>query len=205
MGLDLPYPLKNPLEFFTKNGIAGGLQMNRLTIAHDFVTEQHRGEKRKFTNNPYMMHLEETAQLLWEATNGEASDDEYIAALCHDVVENTSTTLEEIGKNFGGTVMELVGEVTNDEAQISIHGKTVHLSKKINAMSNKAFLIKLCDRLSNVIGLQENIIPNQFVDYYIKETQYIIENLDRKMDAAQEHLIDRISKMLLFLKLKRDL
>jgi GTP pyrophosphokinase len=179
--------------------------MNRLTAAHDFVTEQHRDEKRKFTNTPYMIHLEETAQLLWEATNGEASDDEYIAALCHDVVENTSTTLEEIGKNFGGTVMKLVAEVTNDNAQISIHGKAVYLSKKINTMSNKAFLIKLCDRLSNVVGLQENIIPNQFVDHYIKETQYIIEHLDRKMDAAQEHLVNRISKMVILLKLERNL
>ena len=179
--------------------------MNRLMVAHNFVADRHHDERRKFTNKPYLIHLEETAQLLWEATDGKASDDEYIAALCHDVVENTSTTLDELGKNFGGTVRELVGEVTNDGSQIAIYGKAVYLSRKINAMSDRAFLIKLCDRLSNIVGLQEICIPTHFVDRYIKETQYIIENLDREMDETQKYLVDRIVKMLIFLRLNRNL
>jgi Guanosine polyphosphate pyrophosphohydrolases/synthetases len=113
--------------------------MERLKLAHDFVLARHGDEKRKFTNRPYVGHLEETAQLLWEATDGQASDDEYIAALFHDLLENTPTTPEELGKDWGGEVMSIVVEVSNDDAQIAIEGKAVYLSKKINAMSDKAF------------------------------------------------------------------
>ena len=174
-------------------------------MAHDFIVERHGDEKRKFTNIPYIVHLEETAQLLWEATDGKASDDEYISALFHDLLENTSTTPEEIGQNYGGEVMNIVMEVTNDNAQIAVEGKAVYLAKKINAMSNKAFSLKLCDRLSNVVGLQENCIPNSFVDQYVKETQYIIEHIDREMNEIQRYLVERITIVLLFLRLKRNL
>jgi (p)ppGpp synthase/HD superfamily hydrolase len=179
--------------------------MNRLKLAHDFVVERHGDEKRKFTNRPYVLHLEETAQLLWEATDGQASDDEYIAALFHDLLENTPTTPEEIGKNYGGEVMGIVVEVTNNDAQIVILGKAVYLSKKINAMSNKAFSLKLCDRLSNVVGLQEDCIPDHFVNQYVKETQYILEHLNREMDETQKYLVERIINMLIYLRLKRNL
>ena len=179
--------------------------MSRLRLAHAFVVERHGTEKRKFTNRPYVGHLEETAQLLWEATDGKASDDEYIAALFHDILENTSTTPEELGKDWGGEVMDIVVEVSNDDAQIAIEGKAVYLSKKINTMSSKAFSLKLCDRLSNVVGLQEEDIPNHFAEKYIRETQYIIEHLDREMNDAQKYLVERITNMLIFLRLKRNL
>ncbi len=178
---------------------------DRLKLAHAFVVERHGNEKRKFTNRPYVGHLEETAQLLWEATDGTASDDEYIAALFHDLIENTPTTLEEIGKDYGGEVMDIVAEVSNDDAQIAILGKAVYLSRKVNAMSNKAFSLKLCDRLSNVVGLDDAAIPNHFVSRYVKETQYILENLDREINDIQKYLIERIANMLVFLRLKRNL
>lgn len=200
MGLDLPYPLKNSLELFTKGAV-----MNRLTIAHDFVIERHGNEKRKFTSIPYIEHLEETAQLLWEATDGKASDDEYIAALFHDLLENTSTTPEEIGQIGGGKVMSIVMEVTNNNEQIVTEGKSIYLSKKMNSMSNSAFLLKLCDRLSNVINLENSSIPNEFVSKYIDETQYIIEHMNREIDDTQKRLIERITCMLIFLKLNRNL
>jgi (p)ppGpp synthase/HD superfamily hydrolase len=179
--------------------------INRLSMAHDFVVERHGDEKRKFTNIPYVIHLEETAQLLWEATDGKASDDEYIAALFHDLLENTATTPEEIGQNYGGEVMSMVVEVTNDDTQIAKEGKAVYLVKKINIMSNKAFSLKLCDRLSNVVGLQDKRIPNSFVARYVKETHYIIEHIDREIDEIQKYLIGRITNMLLFLRLERNL
>jgi (p)ppGpp synthase/HD superfamily hydrolase len=179
--------------------------MNRLTMAHDFVVERHGDERRKFTNTSYIVHLEETAQLLWESTDGRASDDEYIAALFHDLLEKTITTPEEIDCNYGREVMRMVMEVTNDLTQLSTEGREIYLSKKINNMSNKAMLIKLCSCLSNVVGLQEDCIPDDFVNKYIKETQYIIEHLNRETDEIQNHLLEKIKCMLIFLKLKRNL
>ncbi len=179
--------------------------MNNLQVAHKFAATAHEGQERKYTKEPYMVHPEETAQLLWEATDGQADLEEYIAALCHDVVEDTSISIEEIGREFGGKVMELVRELTTNDINKKLEGKKVYLTRKMNAMSESAFTIKLCDRLSNVVGLEDKRHPKKFVIWYVTETQYILEHLDREMNETQTHLTKRIEKMLMFLRLNRNL
>ncbi len=179
--------------------------MDKLKLAHEFVKSYHHDHKRKFTGDPYISHLEETAQLLWEATNGQADKDDYIAALCHDVVEYASEAKAELGRLFGMGPMSIVSELTNEEEQLKLLGKAVYLSQKINAMSDRAFTIKLCDRLSNVMGLNDHRIPNVFVVKYIDETDYIIRKLNRVITEPQQYLINRITSMLMFLKIDRSL
>jgi len=74
--------------------------MNKIKKAHDFAVAAHEGQKRKFTGEDYIVHPEQTAQFLWEATNGEAAPEDYTAALLHDVVEDTPVTTLEIGQEF---------------------------------------------------------------------------------------------------------
>jgi (p)ppGpp synthase/HD superfamily hydrolase len=176
----------------------------RIKQAHAFAGAAHRDQTRKFTGELYLTHLEETAQLLWEATDGNASQDMYIAAILHDVVEDTDVTLEEVGREFGGLVMVLVGELTIDQKAKEEEGKKLHLTRKINGMSEPAFLIKLCDRFSNVSGLMDRRVPDKFVKWYVKETQYILEHLDRQLTETQEHLTKKIGQMLVYLKLDRN-
>jgi len=66
-----------------------------------FASEHHTGQERKFTEEPYVTHLEGTARLLWEANSENAASEDYTAALLHDVVEDTPVTLEEVGRHFG--------------------------------------------------------------------------------------------------------
>lgn len=176
-----------------------------IKMAHEFASEAHKGQERKFTGEPYTKHLEETSQMLWEVTEGNASTDMYVAAILHDVVEDTEVTLEEVGRHFGGYVMSLVGELTIDDRQKEIEGKKVYLSRKINEMSDPALLIKLCDRLNNVGGLEDKRIPDKFVKWYIKETQYILEHLTRELGSVAQQLIRRIEWLLMYLKLNRNL
>jgi (p)ppGpp synthase/HD superfamily hydrolase len=179
--------------------------MDVLKAAYDFADMAHKNEVRKFTGEPYIIHLQETAQLLWDVTDGVATADEYVAALLHDTVENTSVTLKEIGRFFGEKPMLLVEELTsNKEQQVSI-GKAIYLSDKMNKMSEEAFTIKLCDRLSNVFGLDDNRVPSYFAYKYIEETQYILMNIDRSINEGQEILISRITNKLFLLKLKKNL
>ena len=177
---------------------------NMLSRAHDFVIERHKNHKRKFTGCDYVIHLEETAQLLWEA-EPDSSIDDFIAALLHDVVEDTSTTLEEVGQHFGGYVMNLINELTNDENEIEKMGKLAYMIKKVNMMTDKALTINLCDRFSNVRGLLDERTPDAFVESYWKETTNIIMSLDRDLNKAQTYLIDRISSILNYLKLTRNI
>lgn len=175
----------------------------RLRKAHMFAIAAHGKQERKFTGEPYTDHLEQTAQLLWDATNGKASNDEYVAALLHDVVEDTDITKEEVGRNFGGDVMGLVVELTINNEEKEAEGKKVYLTRKLNAMTESALTIKFCDRLSNVLGLQDARIPIKFVRWYVKETNYILEHLERELTGTQKYLAKRIEKMLLYLKLNR--
>lgn len=179
---------------------------DRIKRAHEFAMEAHKGQERKFTGAPYTKHLEETAQILWEITDGQATHDMYIAAILHDTVEDTDTTLEDIGKYFGKVVMDLVGELTINEKEKEVEGKKAYLARRLNEMSDdEALLIKLCDRFSNVSGLTEKEIPIKFVKWYIKETQYIISHLDRELTKEQKLGADKITQMVMFLKLDRNI
>lgn len=177
---------------------------NRLNSAHDFVLKKHANQKRRFTGEPYVKHLEETAQLLWEVAPNSAEDD-FIAAVLHDTVEDTDTNIDEIGQLFGCYVMKIVAELTSNSTEKDRLGANIYMATKINSMSNNAFNIKLCDRLSNVVDLKHPVIPNAFVKYYWNNTNYILSNIDRELDDTQKQLIDRISSMLIYLRMTRNI
>ena len=71
-----------------------------------------------------------------------------------------------------------------------------NLGEALNEMSSRALTIKLSDRLSNVSGLINKDIPIDFVKWYVKETQYILNNLDRDLNTAQKYLVDKLKNML---------
>ena len=177
---------------------------SRIKRAHEFAGAAHLGQERKFTGAPYTVHLEETAQLLWEVTDGKAETNDYVAAILHDTVEDTDVTLEEIGKEFGGEVMDLVSELTIDQELKEKEGKKPYLARRLNEMSSRALTIKLCDRFSNVAGLEDKRIPRDFVKWYVRETQYILENLTCELNADQKYLTYKICKMLIYLRLDRN-
>lgn len=172
---------------------------DRLQKAHNFVKERHKNQKRKFTDINYLAHLEDTVRVLAEEDDSVVTDD-LIAGLLHDVVEDTHTTLKEVGQEFGKIVMDLIGEVTTNKEEQNAKGKAVYLTEKINNMSKRAFTIKLCDRLSNVVGLNDARIPLEFIEKYVKETTYIIKHIDREINEVQQILLNRIKAMLLYLE-----
>ena len=92
-------------------------------------------------------------------------------------------------------------ELTTDVEAKYAEGKAVYLTKKINNMSKRALTIKLCDRLSNVVGLDDKKITLDFIKHYVKETNYIIKHIDREVSEVQQILISRIKAMLLYLEL----
>ena len=173
---------------------------DKLQKALDFVKERHKDQKRKFTDKPYLEHLEATTNLLWSVDES-AETDVFIAALLHDVMEDTETEFKEIDQLFGHIVMDLVKELTSDKEKQNTVGKSIYLTEKINKMSETAFTIKLCDRLSNVMDLNDINIPQNFIEHYTKETRYIIKHLNREITIIQDELLNRIRAMLLYLEL----
>ena len=123
----------------------------RISRAYKFAEERHEGQFRR-SGEPYIEHPINVALLLLELG---LDDDCISAALLHDVVEDTETTLDEVKSQFGSEVAELVDGVTKLG---KIHFSSLeeeqaeNLRKMLLAMSKdiRVMLIKLCDRMHNM-------------------------------------------------------
>jgi (p)ppGpp synthase/HD superfamily hydrolase len=107
----------------------------RLTEALAMAIERHRHEARTGTTIPSMTHLLAVSALVGESGG---SEDEMIAALLHDAVEEGGGTalLDEIERRFGGPVAEIVAGCTET---LPGNGKAPWLARK------QAFLTRLAE------------------------------------------------------------
>jgi GTP diphosphokinase / guanosine-3',5'-bis(diphosphate) 3'-diphosphatase len=122
--------------------------------AYFFAQKAHEGQKRK-SGEPYFVHVFETAKNLAEYGMDTKT---VVAGLLHDVLEDTSTTEEELTKEFDEEIVTLVNGVTK-LGTIKYRGHERHvesLRKFFMAMTNdiRILIIKLADRLHNAQTLQ---------------------------------------------------
>jgi len=124
-----------------------------LLQAVAFASQKHRTQRRKDELTPYINHPLHVALLLSEV--GGVRDSEILAAaVLHDTVEDTDTTLGELAAHFGDHVASLVLEVTDDDTMPYRRRKQYEIDHAPQ-LSDEATLIKLADRTSNVMDLVE--------------------------------------------------
>ncbi len=127
------------------------LDLGRIRAAFELAARAHADQKRK-DGSPYVTHAVAAAEIIVEMGMDE---DSIVAALLHDVIEDTSVTHEEIQKQFGPSVADIVEGVTKltrvnytsrEEEQME------NMRKMLMAMSKdiRVILIKLADRLHNM-------------------------------------------------------
>lgn len=86
--------------------------MNLVFDAIELAAQRHRGQLRKGTRIPYMVHLMNVAALL----AARHCDPEVIAGgVLHDIVEDTATELEEVQRRFGDRIACIVDGTTEPE------------------------------------------------------------------------------------------
>ena len=113
----------------------------------------HRTQTRKSSDVPYLSHPMAVAMILSRA--GFDQDVTLAAALLHDVVEDTSLTLQELASEFPGEVVEIVEALSEDktdadgEARPWIDRKTEHIAG-ISKASADAKAVALADKLHNL-------------------------------------------------------
>ncbi len=131
--------------------INGKYDADILQKAVDMATQLHEGQKRK-SGEPYIIHPLAVAKILADI----GMDDHTIAAgILHDVVEDTSCTLDDIKNEFGEDVALMVDGVTkltNLEYSSKEEAQAENIRKMFLAMSKdiRVLVIKLCDRLHNM-------------------------------------------------------
>jgi guanosine-3',5'-bis(diphosphate) 3'-pyrophosphohydrolase len=117
-----------------------------------FAAEKHRHQRRKDAEaSPYINHPIELACVL--ANEGGVTDPEVLcAALLHDTLEDTRTTVDELRAEFGGAVAAMVQEVTDDKSLPKAERKRLQVKHAAHA-SPGARLVKLADKICNLRDL----------------------------------------------------
>ncbi|XP_028823899.1 guanosine-3',5'-bis(diphosphate) 3'-pyrophosphohydrolase MESH1 [Denticeps clupeoides] len=117
-----------------------------------FAAEKHRNQRRKDPDGtPYINHPIGVARIL--SHEGGISDLEVLqAALLHDTVEDTDTTVAELESLFGPTVARIVQEVTDDKSLAKAERKRLQVEHAPHC-SRQAKLVKLADKLHNLRDL----------------------------------------------------
>lgn len=154
-----------------------------------FATECHKNQKRKFTNEPYIIHPQEVSEMVAKIGG---SPEMVAASWLHDVVEDCGIKIEEIRRRFGDKVSNLVSELTTP-GNIDSGKKSEYIAKKMETMSSDGLTIKLCDRLNNVSGFK-TAAPN-FISKYVPKTKFIMDSIEasgRVLDSNQKKLISQI-------------
>lgn len=127
----------------------------RIIRAAAYAAEKHTGQKRKGRDGePYINHPLEVADLLINVGNV-TDEDSVVAALLHDVVEDTDITFDDIAREFGSTVAGYVRELTDDKSLPKAERKRLQVEHAPH-LSHAAKQIKLCDKISNIQDVTEN-------------------------------------------------
>ena len=165
----------------------------RVGKAFALAQEVHKGQKRR-SGDPYFSHLLATASMLADM---EADGDTLIAAFLHDAVEDTPLTLEEIDRQFDGSVRMLIDGVTKlEKADIaekpSLDEQTETLRKIFTLMEQdiRIMVIKLIDRLHNMQTAEfleperQLTLAQETLDVYVKIADRLsMQNIRDELEA----------------------
>ena len=125
--------------------------MAAIEKAYLFANKAHAGQKRK-SGEPYIVHPISVANILVSLG---MDTDSVVAALLHDVVEDTPVTLEDIQKNFGSVTAQIIAGLTK-LSKLGFNTEEEHQAENVRRMliaTNKdirVLIIKLADRLNNM-------------------------------------------------------
>ena len=127
------------------------MDLGRIRAAYDMARMAHSGQKRR-DGSPYVTHCIAAADI---SVDIGLDEDSIIAALLHDVIEDTSLTHEDIARQFGNVVADIVEGVTKltrvqytskeDEQAENLRKMLLAMAKDI-----RVILIKIADRLHNM-------------------------------------------------------
>ena len=126
-------------------------EVERIQDAYDFAFEAHQGQRRR-SGEPYITHPVAVADLLADLR---LDPQTLIAAILHDVIEDTPTLKEEINRRFGQEVADLVDGVSKlDQIQFKSReeAQAESFRKMLLAMVRdiRVIMVKLADRTHNM-------------------------------------------------------
>ncbi len=125
------------------------MNISLVLKAVEFAAQKHRDQRRKdIQSSPYINHPISVALLI--AQVGNIEDPEILAAaLLHDTLEDTDTSVSELLEEFSEAVANYVQEVSDDKFLPKDERKQIQIDHAAN-LSRGATIVKLGDKISNV-------------------------------------------------------
>ena len=160
-----------------------------IEFAIEFAKKAHKNQKRKYTGEEYIVHPVAVMELVKSISH---TKDMLIAALLHDVVEDTSITNEEIESVFGYSVAEMVWWLTDISKKSDGNRKTRkaidrdHISKAPADVKT----IKLADIYDNSKSI--SLYDKGFWKVYRNEKILLLQVLSE----GDEKLFGRVNSLL---------
>jgi (p)ppGpp synthase/HD superfamily hydrolase len=121
--------------------------MDIIEKALQLASKEHKGQVRKHTDIPYITHPIAVGMMLMRA----GYSDEIIAAgILHDTVEDTDFTLEDIEREFGSTIAEIVEGCSEPDKSLSWEKRKEHTIEFLKTASVEIRSVACADKLHNI-------------------------------------------------------
>ena len=150
--------------------------MKQLDKAIQFATKAHEGQTRKYTGEPYIVHPLSVMEIVKTVDH---TEEMLMAAVLHDTVEDTDVTLQDIDREFGPVVAQLVEELTDvSKPEDGNRAFRKGLDREHSAQASaQGQTIKIADLLDNTKSITEH--DEHFAKVYMKEKALLLQILDK--------------------------
>lgn len=145
-----------------------------ISFAAGYASCAHKDQNRKYSGQPYFTHCTNVAKLVQDYTYDENI---IAAALLHDVLEDTTVTVDNLLSSLGPEVTCLVQEVT-DVSKPTDGNRAARKAKDrehLRGCSHGAAIIKLADLVDNTYSIVAH--DRNFAKIYLAEKEELLEVL----------------------------
>lgn len=167
--------------------------------AIEVATVAHEEQRRKGNGTPYITHPVTVSMLLLQAG---CSQNAVVAGLLHDTLEDTELSYEDIKREFGPQVANLVEECTESDKSKSWEERKQHTIKRSQSISVEACMIMCADKLHNIrstvqeFQISGDVVWDRFNRGKTKQEWYY--------RSLVESLGKRVGKFSLYILLKQE-
>jgi len=151
--------------------------MSMVDEAIIFAAKTHAGQRRKYTNEPYVAHCIEVMTIVNSVPH---TDEMLAAAVLHDTVEDTDATHDDICANFGFSVGKLVFDLTDIFTSPEMGNRAKRKSmecQRLGLTQPDAQTIKLADLISNTRTIVQ--YDPGFATLYLAEKRALLDVLTK--------------------------
>jgi (p)ppGpp synthase/HD superfamily hydrolase len=158
--------------------------------AKEFATKAHDGQRRKYTNLPYITHPAAVVELVRSVDH---TEEMLAASWLHDVVEDCGVSISEIREEFGDDVASLVDWLTDvskpsdGNRERRKHLDMIHMA---NA-SPSAKTIKIADLIDNTLSIV--IYDPEFAKVYLPEKMDLLQVLKEGDSDLWKRAFDQVN------------